>query len=139
MNYTIMEGCENMDFKRVTEMLATSFWVRGIMIDEVVKGAQNSAMVIGAFDSNKQQIGYARSISDKTRFAYILDVFVEVSCRKQGIGQAMVKHLLNHPEMKDVYQWMLITKDAHTLYGKLGFTLIERVGDWMEIRNPRNR
>jgi len=95
--------------------------------------------VVGAFDPNNRQIGYARAISDKTRFAYILDVFVDESFRKQSVGQAMVKHLMNHPEMEEVYQWLLITKDAHGVYEKLGFKVTERVGDWMEIRSTRKR
>jgi N-acetylglutamate synthase-like GNAT family acetyltransferase len=128
-----------MDFKRVTEMLATSFWSPGILDNEVIKGAQNSALVVGAFNSEDQQIGYARAISDKTRFAYILDVFVNEKYRKQGIGQAMVVHMMAHPEMKDVYQWLLITKDAHEVYQKVGFKITERPNDWMEIRKPRKK
>ena len=38
--------------------------------------------------------------------------------RKQGVGQAMIKFILNHPKLKDVYQWLLITKDAHGVYSK---------------------
>jgi len=118
MDCTIKDGLDNMDFIRVTEMLATSFWSPGILIEEVVKGARNSALVVGAFDQENRQIGYARVISDKTRFAYILDVFVDEVYRQQGIGQAMVKYILAHPDLKEVYQWLLITKDAHEVYKK---------------------
>jgi len=137
MDCTIKDGLDNMDFIRVTEMLATSFWSPGILIEEVVKGARNSALVVGAFDQENRQIGYARVISDKTRFAYILDVFVDEVYRQQGIGQAMVKYILAHPDLKEVYQWLLITKDAHEVYKKVGFKITERSGDWMEIRHAR--
>src|SRR5574340_1319879 len=86
VNYLLKNGVEKMDFTRVTEMLATAYWSPGILVDEVLKGARNSALVVGAFDSKNRQIGYARVISDKTRFAYILDVIVDEACRKQGIG-----------------------------------------------------
>ena len=137
--FHIRDGFDKMDFSRVTEMLATAFWSVGIKIDEVRQGARNSALVVGAFDKDERQIGYARAISDKTRFAYIMDVFVDEHFRRQGIGQAMVRHILEHPELEDVYQWVLITKDAQGVYKKLGFQVTGRGIDWMEIRNPRPR
>jgi GNAT superfamily N-acetyltransferase len=129
-------GFENMDFIKVTKMLSMSFWSRDIKIDEVKKGASNSALVIGVF-YNQEQIGYSRVISDKTRFAYILDVYVDENYRKNGIGQLMINNILKYDDLKDVYQWVLITKDAHGVYSKSGFKPIIRPNDWMEIRNER--
>jgi GNAT superfamily N-acetyltransferase len=76
-------------------------------------------------------------ISDRTLFAYILDVIVSGKFRRQGIGQAMINHILAHHDLKNVYQWMLTTKDAHGVYRKAGFNPIARSGDWMEIRHNR--
>jgi len=142
MNEAILNQCEvkfgfdNMDFGKVTKMLSEAFWSKNIKIDEVKKGAINSALVQGVF-LNQKQIAYSRVISDKTRFAYILDVYVDENYRKNGIGQLMINNILNHHDLKDVYQWLLITKDAHGVYGKSGFNNIGRPEDWMEIRNDR--
>jgi len=138
LNYTIKDGFDNMDFQKITALLTTTYWTPGIKIDEVIQGARNSALNVGVFDSNNQQIGYLRIISDKTRFAYILDVVIDETYRQQGIGQAMMNYILTHPDMKDVYQWLLITRDAHEFYKKLGFKVTERANDWMEIRKPRH-
>lgn len=138
-NIIIKDGFEKMDFEKVTEMLSNAFWCKGIKIDEVIKGAENSALVVGIFTDNKNQIGYARVISDKTRFAYILDVYVDENFRRNGIGQKMINYILNHEELMDVYQWLLITKDAHGVYSKVGFKPISRPLDWMEIRENRPR
>lgn len=134
----LKDGIESMNFSKVTEMLSDAFWCSGIKADEVIKGAQNSALVVGAF-FNEHQIGYARVISDKTRFAYILDVYVDKDFRKKGIGQKMINYILHHQELKDVYQWLLITKDAHGVYSKVGFKPVSRPLDWMEIREARQR
>jgi GNAT superfamily N-acetyltransferase len=134
---TIKDGLENMDFEKVTNMLSNAFWCKGIQIKEVIKGAEDSALVVGAFIDNINQIGFARVISDKTRFAYILDVYVDESFRKIGIGQKMVNYILNHEELKDVYQWLLITKDAHGVYSKVGFNPTSYPENWMEIRKGR--
>lgn len=134
--FIIRFGCENMDFDKVTGMLSQAFWSKGIRKSEVEQGAFNSALVAGVFFKN-EQVGYSRVISDKTRFAYILDVYVDEKFRRNGIGRLMINSILKHDELKDVYQWLLITKDAHGVYGKSGFTGLSRPGDWMEIRNER--
>jgi ribosomal protein S18 acetylase RimI-like enzyme len=135
--YHISDGFENMDFAHAAAMLARSFWVPGISMEEVVKSARNSAMVAGAFLTDGTQVGYARVISDKTRFAYILDVIVDERYRRSGIGQAMVKHILSHEEMKDAYQWILITRDAHGVYRKAGFAELAHPERWMQIIHDR--
>jgi Acetyltransferase (GNAT) family. len=135
--HKISDDIKIFDFKKVTRMLQAAFWSEGIGINEVRQGAANSALLVGTFTNDGDQIGYARAISDKTRFAYILDVYVDEQYRKQGIGQGMVKFILNHPSLKDVYQWLLITRDAHGVYGKVGFKQLENPDKWMEIRLPR--
>ena len=103
-----------------------------------MQGARITALLVGAFTpDNLHGFGFLRVVSDKTRFAYILDVIVDENYRKQGIGQAMVRFLLNHPDLKDVYQWVLLTKDAHGVYKKVGFNPIADPEGWMEIRHVR--
>ena len=136
-NIIVRDGVAGIDFEKVTKMLSNAFWSLDIKIAEVKKGAQNSALVVGAFLPDQTQVGYARVISDKTRFAYILDVYVDEKYRKKGIGQKMIEYILGHKELKEVYQWYLITKDAHNFYSKMGFKPTSRPLDWLEIRNER--
>jgi GNAT superfamily N-acetyltransferase len=131
----IREGVENMNFDKVTEMLAKSYWSPGIEKDEVVKAAENSALVIGAFKGG-EQIGYARVVSDKTRFAYVMDVYVDEPHRGYGIGEKLVKYLLEQESMKDVYLWMLSTRDAHGLYANCGFQPLAYPQRLMALRRP---
>jgi ribosomal protein S18 acetylase RimI-like enzyme len=137
IEYWIVDGYDEMDFVKVTAMLKGTYWCNGIREAEVLASARNSALLVGAFTKDSNQVGYARVISDKTRFAYILDVIVDECCRRQGVGQAMIKCILNHPDLKDVYQWLLVTRDAHGVYQKFGFNPVSRPDDWMEIRHVR--
>lgn len=136
MNLIIKNKIEEMDFDKVTKLLSYTYWSPGIKKTEVIKGAENSALLVGVFIED-EQIAFARVISDKTRFAYIMDVVVDDDYRKMGIGQTIINHILNHEEMKDIYNWLLITKDAHGVYAKQGFTPLNNPELWMEIREPR--
>lgn len=136
-NCTFKVGYELMDFDKVTEMLAQAYWSPGIPKGEVMKGAVNSSLVFGVFDAANVQIGYARVLSDKTRFCYLMDVIVDEKHRRKGIGQDIVKYILNYPELKDVYTFTLRTADAHGVYEKLGFKQIENPQEWMIIAKPR--
>lgn len=135
--FALKDSYNEMDFDKVTDMLKNIWWSPGIKKSEVMQGAQNSALLVGAFTADDQQIGYARVISDKTRFAYIMDVIVDDKYRRQGIGQAIIGYILSHKDLKDVYQWLLVTKNAHGVYSKVGFKPVSRPGDWMEIMYKR--
>ena len=137
-DYSLKSGVQEMDFVKVTGMLAGAFWCKGIQIDEVRQGAMNSALVVGAFLQNGSQIGFARVISDKTRFAYILDVIVDEAWQRMGIGQAMLKAILSHPELEQVYQWFLVSSTARGVYGKVGFKALSNPEKWMELKSDRS-
>lgn len=117
----IREGFHAMDFERVRAWLAATYWSPGIAQETVERAARNSALVIGAFAASGVQVGYGRVVSDCTRFAYLADIIVDESRRGMGIGRAMVRFALNHPEMTSVRKWTLATRDAHGVYAPLGF------------------
>jgi len=137
MTYTIKDGFDQMDFDHVTEMIASSYWAPGVSKQEMLKCSENSALVVGAFSEDGAQVGFARVVSDKTRFCFIMDVMVDEPFRKQGIGQAMIDYILQHNNLSDVYFWTLMTKDAHGMYQKLGFKALEHPEQWMIIHSPR--
>ena len=128
-------GCSQMDFEQAARMLSSAPWSRGIGPEEVRRGAEGSALVAGAF-AGEMQVAYGRVISDKTRFAYISDVIVEESWRGKGIGEGLMRVLLGHESLKDVYQWLLHSS-ADGLYRKLGFVPLTETDRWMERRTPR--
>lgn len=131
----LRDGYENMDFARVTQMLSQAKWSKGIGMEEVKQGACYSALVVGAFYGDLQ-VGYARVISDRTRFAYVADVYVDEEFRRRGIARDMMAHILTHDSLKDVYQWVLRSA-ADELYEKMGFVPLSEPGKWREIWGKR--
>jgi GNAT superfamily N-acetyltransferase len=135
--YQISDEIKRVDFKKVTEWLSGSYWSSGIGREEVERGAKNSSLVIGVYAADGSQVGYARLASDKTRFGYFMDVFVEPAHRKKGIAQAMVRFAMEHPDHRPVYTWLLSTRDAHKVYEKEGFKPFSEPGKWMGIFKGR--
>jgi len=128
--YQISSNISKIDWPRVHRWLASSYWTPGIPFERVKKGGKNSALVLGVYDAEGEQVAYSRVISDKARFAYLADVWVDKKHRGKGIGSAMVRTALEHPDFKTV-SWLLATKDAHGVYAKLGFEAIKNPERWM--------
>lgn len=125
-------GFDSIDFNRLTAMLSSAYWTPGIHEEELRRAAENSAVVVSVYDGD-EQIGFCRAVSDKTRFAYIMDVFIDERYRRRGIGQRMLRFLLDSPELATIYQCFLLTRYAHGFYKKLGFKDFSRPGDILEL------
>jgi len=121
----------------VKQMLLKTYWCTGITDGEIRKGIDHSAIVVGAYLPDGTQVGFLRVVSDKVRFAYLLDVVVHEDYRRRGIGQKMVKYAMSHTELQDVYQWLLATRDARGVYEKCGFQKLDDPGKWMSKIKPR--
>ena len=68
-----------------------------------------------------EQVGFARVVSDLATFAYVADVFVIDAFRGQGLSKWLMECILDHPDLKDVRRWHLVTRDAQGLYARFGF------------------
>jgi N-acetylglutamate synthase-like GNAT family acetyltransferase len=138
MNTKISADPARLRIDDIQGMLSKTYWSPGISKNEIEKGIRNSALVVGVYDDDAgRQVGFCRVISDKTRFAYLLDVIVAEDCRYRGIGLAMVRFTVTHSDLKDVYQWLLKTSDAHGVYGKCGFAPLAETEKWMGKIGPR--
>jgi ribosomal protein S18 acetylase RimI-like enzyme len=116
-DYDLDDDINRIDWSRVHAWLASSYWCPGISLARVKRAAENSAFVLGAYQQNVQA-GFLRVISDKTRFAYLCDVWIDQPHRAKGLARAMVRYAMDHPDFESV-AWLLATKDAHGVSGLL--------------------
>jgi ribosomal protein S18 acetylase RimI-like enzyme len=58
--------------------------------------------------------------TDGVSIAYLADVYVLERYRGRGVGEALVREMIDGSGLPDV-KWLLHTQDAHALYRKLGF------------------
>ena len=114
--------------------LATSYWSEGISQETVTRALANSLCV--AVRHEGMQVAMARVVTDRATFAYLADVYVLDAHRGRGLSKAMVATLHDHPELQGLRRWMLMTRDAHTLYGQFGWAALADPSLAMERHNP---
>jgi len=107
-----------------------SYWCPGVPRD-VVERSIDGSLCFGAYERD-EQIGFARVVTDGATFAYLGDVFVIAEHRRRGIGRALVKEVMERPELQGLRLFLLATADAHGLYEQFGFKLLEK-GRWMAL------
>lgn len=134
--YWIDDALDRFDFATCHAWLSSSYWSPGISRVEVEHGFKNSTLVLGAYSENAQ-VGCLRVVSDRTRFAYFMDVFVDERHRGRGLGRALVKSAVEHPDLRLVYKWTLATADAHGVYREVGFSSLPEPERWMYLERPR--
>ena len=95
----------------IFEFLNTqSYWAQGMPREKFEISIQES-ICFGVYH-HQQQIGFARVISDKSTFAYLADVFIIPTFRKQGLSKWLMQTILAYPDFKDLKRWLLATADA---------------------------
>jgi GNAT superfamily N-acetyltransferase len=134
--FVLDDSLERFDFARCHGWLTESYWSPGITRTEVERGFRRSSFVAGAYREG-EQVGCLRLVTDFTRFAYFMDVFVSEALRGQGLGRALVGFALEHPDLSLVYKWTLATADAHGVYRGVGFRELPEPNRWMGLERRR--
>jgi GNAT superfamily N-acetyltransferase len=133
--YTVSTDPERLDLDAIHAYLTRSYWATGIP-REIVERSLRHSLCFGLYRDN-EQAGFARVVTDLATFAYLADVFVLEAHRGQGLSKWLMECVLDHPDVRDLRRWHLVTRDAQGLYAKFGFAEPEP-GKHMERRreNP---
>lgn len=138
---TISTDPSRLDLDVVHGFLARSYWAEGVPREVVARSLEGS-LCFGLYDGYRQ-IGMARVVTDGAVVAFVADVFVLEPWRGQGLGKWLIDTVVAAPELQGLRRWMLLTKDAHGLYRRVGFTALaqpERVMERVDLdvyRRPR--
>ena len=101
------------------------WWAPGDVAEAVTPLLHGSFRVAAAFDGERL-VGMARALSDGASDAYIQDVVVDPAYRKQGIGGALVRILLEELKKCGVSWIGLIgAPGPEHFYRELGFSPME--------------
>ena len=141
-----------LDLDLIHNFLTNCYWAKGIPKEVVARSIEHS-LCFGIYDESGEQtpvvakpvgrsaprsvqVGFARVISDFATMAYLGDVFVLESQRGRGLGKWMMECVMRHPALQGLRRWILLTRDAHELYAKVGFTHLKSPERYMELHRP---
>jgi GNAT superfamily N-acetyltransferase len=133
-DYEISLDPARIDVGAVHAFIANSYWAAGMPIATLRKAIDHS-LCVSAF-ADDAQVGFARVVTDRATFAYLADVYVLEAHRGRGLSRRLVAALLGHPELQGLRRLMLVTRDAHGLYEKFGFTALAHPSRVMELHRP---
>jgi len=71
-------------------------------------------------------MGFARLVTDHSRFGWLADVILDEAVRGQGLGRWLIGEMLATPTAKRLRRILLSTDDAFSFYERFGF---ERLAD----------
>ncbi|MFD1738662.1 GNAT family N-acetyltransferase [Bacillus salitolerans] len=142
-NFTITTNKNYIDRNMVYKFLSEdSYWAKGIPRETVEKSIDLSMVCYGIYDGDinsehYEQVGFARVVSDLATLAYVCDVFVLSQYRGKGLSKWLMEVMTSHLDSQGVRVMMLATKDAHSLYEKIGFKSVENPEIFMYRANEK--
>jgi ribosomal protein S18 acetylase RimI-like enzyme len=120
MPIEITDDRARVDVGQLLELYETTWWALNRSAEDVRKALDYSHPVVTAWDG-MELVGFTRVLSDRTFRATIWDVIVRPSHQGHGIGKMLVSFVLNHPDLRTVSSFLLLTRDKHAFYERFGF------------------
>jgi GNAT superfamily N-acetyltransferase len=118
--YELDDDPARIDLDAVHSFLSSvSYWASGRSFETVERLVRQAARVVGLYHDGVQ-VGFARAVSDGVAVAYLADVYVLPEHRGHGLGEELVREIVEGGELAHV-RWLLHTRDMHRLYAKVGF------------------
>ncbi|OAI49276.1 hypothetical protein AYO45_02920 [Gammaproteobacteria bacterium SCGC AG-212-F23] len=119
--YTLTADKRKLDLNYAYNLLCMpSQYSTGLPAERFCMVIQNS-VCFSVIHESGIQVGFSRVITDYTEFASLWDVFITEEHRKKSLGKALMRYIFEHPYLKGMFRWFLMTEDAHGLYQKYGF------------------
>ncbi|MBN1992018.1 MAG: GNAT family N-acetyltransferase [Anaerolineae bacterium] len=130
--YVIRTDKRKLDLNVVHAYLSQrSYWAQGRSMKTVIKSIKNS-LCFGLYDQQDNLVGFARVVTDYATFVWLCDVFILESHQGQNLGKWLIEVVTNHPDLKNLRNFLLATRDAHELYRRYGgFEKLENADRWM--------
>ena len=123
MKYRIIDGSEKMNLDEVVRLLRMTYWADKRSVEQIRKSMDNSSCYGVYLEDEKKLVGFARVISDYATTYYLCDVIIDTSYQHKGLGTALVSYIESLSEYSSL-RGILITRDAHNLYQKFGYEVL---------------
>ncbi|MGB2604077.1 MAG: GNAT family N-acetyltransferase [Candidatus Sulfotelmatobacter sp.] len=134
-DFIISTNRERLSLNVIHGFLTNCYWAKGISLEVVERSIEHS-LCFGIYEANGAQVGFGRVVSDFATVAYLGDVFVLESHRGRGLSKWLMECVMKHPALQNLRRWILLTRDAHGLYSRSGFTPVKSPERYMELHRP---
>ncbi|MBB4014225.1 GNAT family N-acetyltransferase [Niveibacterium umoris] len=133
--YSVSTDLAAFDLDAVYRFLAEeAYWSKGLPRAVFDRALAHSICFGGFVDG--AQVAFGRVITDRATFAYLADVFVLPDYRGRGYSKRLMDAVVAHPDLQGLRRMVLVTGDAHGLYGRYGFTPLAAPDRYMELHRP---
>jgi GNAT superfamily N-acetyltransferase len=123
-DYFISTDSDLLDLDFICRALAGSYWAQD-RPRPVIEDSLRKSLCFGVYDaSSRNQVGFARVVTDGATFSWLCDVVIDEKHRKKGLGKFLVAAVMADPRIRDT-MFLLGTRDAHGLYERHGFARLE--------------
>jgi GNAT superfamily N-acetyltransferase len=96
----ISDDKTKLDIGIIFKFLTSSYWAKGRTLDEVQESIRHSDC-FGVY-LHDQQIGFARILTDRITFAYLMDVFILEEYRGKGYSKLLLNRIFEDEKYKQV-------------------------------------
>lgn len=129
--FIISSERQRLDLDWIHSQLQRSYWAKDQPREKTLRAIAGS-LPFGLYHQ-EAQIGFARLITDYTRFGWLCDVIIDENWRGHGLGSWLATCVREHKELQTVRRWMLSTNDAHQVYQRLGWRVVQEPHKLMEF------
>lgn len=118
----VFRDTRKINLEKLVQHYKYGWWSKYRKKKDVKKMLANTDMAFSLWD-DKKLIGFARVLTDYVFRATIWDVIIHPDYQGEGLGKLIMQKILNHPELKKVPHFWLVTLDKHKFYKKLGWKM----------------
>ena len=127
MNYRIVDDLDKMKLEDIVRLLRMTYWADKRPVEIIEKSVRNSSCYGLYLEGTDKLVGFARVISDYATAYYLCDVIIDKEYQHKGLGTALISYINSLPDFSGL-RGFLITRNAHSLYRKFGYEVVnERV------------
>jgi ribosomal protein S18 acetylase RimI-like enzyme len=117
-DYWLTDDPAAVDLDIVCDLLRGMYWAANRSREQIARSVGNSLCF--SVRLADRQIAIARVLTDHGAASYVCDVVVDGAHRNRGVGEWLMRSVLEHPAVRDT-RVLLVTRDAQPFYGNLGF------------------
>ena len=109
---------------QLLELYQHEWWSIGRTKEDVEAILAGSSFVIGIVEQDTHTlVGFSRMLTDFFKYAYVYDVIVAKDYRGLGLGNLLLKSIIEHPKLNHITNIELVYRKAFMpFYEKFGFS-----------------